>query len=127
MTEEDVIRAMEICIDDDGRCSRCPFEGIDGCIGKMEKIALRLLIHYRADNERLMGQIKAEPSECEIKHSECATNNTDLISVLKESQKSYSEKKRKHKKYIPLSQYWSGREAEAKRIIEILKRKDDGK
>lgn len=127
MTEEDVLIAFEKCIDDDSTCSRCPFEGIDGCIGKMEKMALRLLIRYRADNERLMSQIKAEPSECEIKHSECATNNTDLISVLKESQKSYSEKKRKYKNYIPLSQYWSGREAEAKRIIDMLKRKDDDK
>lgn len=118
MTEEDVIRAMEICIDEDGTCSRCPFNGVDRCIEKMEKAAFSLLIHYRKENARLMALVESAPSEGGTKYAE-------LITELKEQQESYSAKKRKCRNNIPLFQYWLGREAEAERIISMLKRKDD--
>jgi hypothetical protein len=73
MTDNDIIKALELCIDDECRCGECPYFGIasDGVsCGKEHGIdMLNLINRQKAEIERLRYNLKAVLDE-RADHSE---------------------------------------------------------
>ena len=54
MTDKEIIKALELCMDEDDRCGECPYEGSpERCVKVHGKDLLDLINRQKAENERL--------------------------------------------------------------------------
>lgn len=107
MTREETAEALKICNSANGDCRKCPFKGIDDCVSKMQKSALKYLVAYDENTKRQMN-------------SGTTAGGTEIIDKLKKLQKFFAKKKRAYRPSTSLYQYWSGKEEATKQIMEIL-------
>ena len=64
MTDNEIIRALECCIEDD--CDNCPWDEQTACIEYMKRDALYLIDSQKAEIERLKEQIGEYPFKCKV-------------------------------------------------------------
>lgn len=75
LSEDEVTKAMELCVDDRSDCSECPYLGTEikegiTCECKMINNALAVIYNLQAENKKLQALLKALDIKIEAKEGE---------------------------------------------------------
>lgn len=95
LTDNEIVKALELCGDEDASCEKCPFLKDDFCKFSLSKNALDLIKSLQAENERLKTDVLAKEEEYNDMLEQRNSVEKYLETAKAEAYKEFAEKLKK--------------------------------